>query len=136
MNISTMARAYSYIRFSTPEQAEGDSFRRQTELSEEYALKHKLVFDRSLNLRDEGLSAFKGDNRKKGALAVFLRAVETGLVKRGSFLLVESLDRLSRDTLSVQMTLFMELVNAGLNVVTLTDNQVYNQQTIDTDLSR
>lgn len=136
MNISTMARAYSYIRFSTPEQAQGDSFRRQTELSEDYAKDHKLIFDRSLNLRDEGLSAFRGDNRKKGALAVFLRAVETGLVKRGSFLLIESLDRLSRDTLSVQMTLFMELVNAGLNVVTLTDNQVYNQQTIDTDLSR
>ena len=131
-----MARAYSYIRFSTPEQAEGDSFRRQTELSEEYALKHKLVFDRSLNLRDEGLSAFSGDNRKKGALAVFLRAVESGLVKSGSFLLVESLDRLSRDTLSAQMTLFMELVNAGITVVTLTDEQVYNKQTIDADISR
>ena len=131
-----MARAYSYIRFSTPEQAEGDSFRRQTELSEEYAKEHKLIFDRSLNLRDEGLSAFKGDNRKKGALAVFLRAVETGLVKRGSFLLIESLDRLSRDTLSAQMTLFMQLVNAGITVVTLTDEQIYNQQTIDTDISR
>jgi len=131
-----MARAYSYIRFSTPEQAEGDSFRRQTELSEEYAKAHKLIFDRSLNLRDEGLSAFKGDNRKKGALAVFLRAVETGLVKRGSFLLIESLDRLSRDTLSAQMTLFMQLVNAGITVVTLADEQIYNQQTIDTDISR
>ena len=65
MNISTMARAYSYIRFSTPEQAEGDSFRRQTELSEDYAKAHKLIFDRSLNLRDEGLSAFKGDIHTK-----------------------------------------------------------------------
>ncbi len=131
-----MARAYSYIRFSTPEQAEGDSLRRQTELSEEYAKKHKLVFDRSLNLKDEGLSAFSGDNRKKGALAVFLKAVETGIVKSGSFLLVESLDRLSRDTLSAQMTLFMQLVNAGITVVTLADEQVYNKATIDADISR
>ena len=131
-----MARAYSYIRFSTPEQAEGDSFRRQTELSEEYAKKHKLVFDRSLDLHDKGLSAFSGDNRKKGALAVFLRAVEKGIVKPGSFLLIESLDRLSRDTLFAQMTLFMKLVNAGITVVTLTDEQVYSKETIDKDISR
>lgn len=131
-----MARAYSYIRFSTPEQAEGDSFRRQTELSEEYAKKRKLVFDRSLDLHDKGLSAFSGDNRKKGALAVFLRAVENGIVKPGSFLLIESLDRLSRDTLSAQMTLFMELVNAGITVVTLADEQLYSKETIDKDISR
>ena len=136
INITDMARAYSYIRFSTPEQAEGDSLRRQTELSESYAKRHKLVFDRSLNLKDEGLSAFSGDNRKKGALAVFLKAVETGIVKPGSFLLVESLDRLSRDTLSAQMTLFMQLINAGITVVTLTDEQVYSQTTIDADISR
>jgi DNA invertase Pin-like site-specific DNA recombinase len=131
-----MARAYSYIRFSTPEQAEGDSLRRQAELSENYALKHKLVFDRSLNLRDEGLSAFSGDNRKKGALAVFLRAVENGIVKPGSFLLVESLDRLSRDTITAQMSLFMDLINAGITVVTLADEQVYSKETINTDYGR
>jgi DNA invertase Pin-like site-specific DNA recombinase len=136
MNISTMARAYSYIRFSTPKQAEGDSFRRQTELSEEYALKQGLVFDRSLNLHDKGLSAFSGDNRTKGALAVFLKAVENGIVKRGSYLLIESFDRLSRDTLSAQMTLFMALVNAGITVITLTDEQVYSKETIDKDISR
>ena len=131
-----MARAYSYIRFSTPEQAEGDSLRRQAELSEDYALKHKLVFDRSLNLRDEGLSAFSGDNRKKGALAVFLRAVENGIVKPGSFLLVEPLDRLSRDTITAQMSLFMDLINAGITVVTLADEQVYSKETINTDYGR
>jgi hypothetical protein len=26
-------KAYSYVRFSTPEQAQGDSYRRQTELT-------------------------------------------------------------------------------------------------------
>lgn len=116
-----MARAYSYLRFSTPEQVEGDFLRRQAELSEDYAPKHKLVFDQSLKLRDEGLSAFNGDNRKKGALAVFLRAVENGIVKPGSFLPVESLDRLSRDTITAQMSPFMDLINAGITVVTLAD---------------
>ena len=131
-----MPRAYSYIRFSTPEQAEGDSLRRQLELSEEYAEKNHLLLDTSLKLRDLGKSAFSGYNRKKGALSVFLKAVEDRIVKPGSYLLVESLDRLSRDTLSEQMTLFMSLVNAGITVVTLADEQIYNKGNIDSDISR
>ena len=131
-----MARAYSYIRFSTPEQAAGDSFRRQTEKSEAYAKANGLRLDDSLDMHDKGLSAFTGANKKKGGLAVFLKAVETGIVRQGSYLLVESLDRLSRDTLTEQMTLFMQLVNSDITVVTLTDKQVYNKDTINTDISR
>ncbi len=41
-NEETKPRAYSYLRFSTPEQMKGDSFRRQTGLAEAYALKHEL----------------------------------------------------------------------------------------------
>ena len=40
---SNMPRCYSYIRFSTPEQALGDSLRRQTEMSEQYAKKKAAV---------------------------------------------------------------------------------------------
>jgi DNA invertase Pin-like site-specific DNA recombinase len=65
-----------------------------------------------------------------------LRAVESGIVPAGSFLLIESLDRLSRDTLSEQMTLFMTLINSGITVVTLADNQSYSKATINSDLSR
>ena len=134
--MSTAQKAYSYIRFSTPEQAEGDSYRRQTELSARYAEEHNLIVDESLSLYDKGLSGFTGENRSKGALSVFLKAVETGIVSRGSFLLVESLDRLSRDTLSEQMGLFIGLINAGLTVVTLADGQSYSKKTIDSDLSK
>ena len=72
-----MPKAYSYIRFSTPEQAKGDSFRRQTEASRKYAEDHGLVLDTSLNLFDQELSGRTGENRTKGALSVFIRAVET-----------------------------------------------------------
>jgi DNA invertase Pin-like site-specific DNA recombinase len=136
MLLEKMAKAYSYIRFSTAIQAQGDSMRRQTELSAQYAAKHGLALDQSLTLHDEGLSGYTGENRTKGALAVFLRAVETGIVCPGSYLLVESLDRLSRDTLTQQMTLFMGLINAGITVVTLADGQVYSQATIDADFTK
>jgi DNA invertase Pin-like site-specific DNA recombinase len=134
--MATLPRAYSYVRFSTPEQAKGDSLRRQTELSNRYAEVHGLTIDTSLSLHDKGLSGFTGENRSKGALSVFLKAVEAGLVPVGSFLLVESLDRFSRDTLSEQMGLFIGLINAGLTVVTLADGQRYSKTTIDSDLSK
>jgi DNA invertase Pin-like site-specific DNA recombinase len=136
MLIEKMAKAYSYIRFSTAIQSQGDSMRRQTELSAQYAAQHGLALDQSLTLHDEGLSGFTGENRTKGALAVFLKAVESGLVPPGSFLLVESLDRLSRDTLSQQMTLFMGLINSDIIVVTLTDGQVYSRASIDADFTK
>src|SRR5262249_43539901 len=95
---TTTPKTYSYIRFSTPEKASGDSHRRQAELSNRYAEEQVLNLDTFLSLCDLGVSGFTGENRRKGALALFLKAVETGKVPAGSFLLVESLDRLSRDT--------------------------------------
>lgn len=126
-----MATAYSYIRFSTPEQAKGDSLRRQMERSEKYAAEHRLTLDRTLNLNDRGLSGFTEENRKRGALGVFLKAVEVGIVKPGSYLLVESLDRLSRAKVTSALNLFTGLINAGIKIVTLIDGQVYSQQRVD-----
>ena len=89
-------KAYSYLRFSTPEQMRGDSYRRQTEMAERYAAKHGLTLDRELRMADEGISAFRAKNVRQGALGRFLRAIDDELVPEGSFLLVENLDRVSR----------------------------------------
>src|SRR5919202_870899 len=89
-------KAFSYLRFSTPEQMKGDSFRRQAVLAQEYASRHGLDLDTDLTFRDLGVSAFRGKNAETGRLGDFLQAVADGLVPPGSFLLVESLDRISR----------------------------------------
>jgi len=124
-------RAYSYIRFSTPEQIKGDSLRRQKERSEEYARKNNLELDYTLKLEDLGISAFKGKNAIEGALAGFLAAVQTGKVKKGSYLLIESLDRLSRDKMSMALSRFIDIINAGITIVTLIDEVQYNKESID-----
>jgi Resolvase, N terminal domain len=93
VNTAALPRAYSYIRFSTPQQAKGDSHRRQADKAARYAAEHGLVLDAELNLTDLGVSAYRGKNAKTGALGVFLRAVEDGTVPRGSFLLIENIDR-------------------------------------------
>lgn len=123
--------AYSYIRFSSPQQMQGDSLRRQTEASEAYAAEHGLYLDHSLNLRDLGISAYRGKNATEGALAGFLQAIQTGRVSVGSILLVESLDRLSRDHISYALTQFLSIINAGVTVVTLMDRMLYSREKIN-----
>ena len=63
--------AFSYLRFSTPEQGAGDSRRRQMAMAEKYAADHHLTLDQSLSFRDIGVSAFRGKNAKEGALRAF-----------------------------------------------------------------
>ena len=70
--------AYSYVRFSTPQQLKGDSLQRQLEASEQYVIENGLVLDETLNLRDLGISAFRGKNVERGALGAFIKAIESG----------------------------------------------------------
>ncbi len=105
-----MILAYSYIRFSTAEQAKGDSLRRQIELRENYLAGKNLQLDETLTMRDPGVSAFKGVNADEGALGSFLQAIDEGRVPHGSFLLVESLDRLSRASVDVALQLFLRII--------------------------
>lgn len=127
----TPVRAYSYIRFSTPEQAQGDSLRRQSTAAAAYAAAHGLELDDTLSLRDLGVSAFRGANAERGALRAFLTAVEDGRVPRGSYLLVESLDRLSRDKVTVAFNQFLDLIHAGIKLVTLIDQRLYSEESVD-----
>ncbi|MGE8940660.1 recombinase family protein [Leptospira interrogans] len=126
-------KAYSYLRFSTPEQMRGDSLRRQTELAQQYAATHGLDLDQKLTFRDLGVSAFRGRNIGVGKLGIFLEAVEDGLVEQGSYLLVESLDRISRLTARRALRVLEEIVDAGVNVVTLVDGRVFTKENLDED---
>jgi DNA invertase Pin-like site-specific DNA recombinase len=117
--------AYSYIRMSSEIQLKGDSLRRQIELSEQYAAEHELELVRNFKLHDIGVSAFKGDNIERGALGRFLEAIQAREIPTGSFLLVESLDRLSRQDITSSVSLFLDITNNGVNIATLADNQVY-----------
>ena len=121
------SKAYSYIRFSTPEQALGDSLRRQYESALAYATTHDLELDTELRYEDKGVSGFSGANIRKGALGQFLAAIDVGVVQPGSYLLVENLDRMSRQDPWEAMPLFQQIINAGITIVTLQDGRVWSQ---------
>lgn len=128
-------RAYSYVRMSTQRQLRGDSLRRQLEKSRAFADEHSLLLDDSL--RDLGVSAWKGRNFKHGALGRFLAMVESGEIPKGSYLLIESLDRLSREAVPDALTLFMAIINAGIVIATLgEDRQIYSRDRLNGDWTK
>jgi DNA invertase Pin-like site-specific DNA recombinase len=130
-----LKQAYSYVRFSSLAQAKGDSLPRQVKLAEDYAAKHNMQLDRELTFRDLGISAFRGKNKAEGALAAFIRACQTGRVQRGSALLVESLDRLSREQVRPALRLLLELIDDHhIEVHTLSDERIYGPGTQEMDL--
>ena len=127
--MSLMPKAYSYLRFSTADQIHGDSLRRQTTLAKEWCLKNGIpLVD---NYRNLGVSAFRSKNADKGALKAFLDRVESRVIEPGSYLIVESLDRLSRTDITYALQMFLGLINAGIVVVTLADDRVYDRNRIN-----
>lgn len=128
-------KAYSYIRFSTPEQQKGDSYRRQYELSQAYAEDHGLVLDEALTYKDFGVSAFKNSNVLVGQLGDFLNAIESGVVAHGSYLLVESLDRLSRAQISDALEVFLSILRNGITIVTLADGMEYSKEKVNNNFT-
>jgi hypothetical protein len=90
-------KVHSYTRFSTPEQSQGDSERRQIDAAGRWAKRNGYTIDDSLRMTDNGLSGYKGPHRTKGKFGEFLAAVEAGKVPEGSILVVENIDRVGRE---------------------------------------
>src|SRR5262249_54540071 len=115
----------------TAQQAEGGSLKRQTDLTEAYCQRKGLTLDDTLHLQDLGVSAFRGSNVREGALAGFLEACRVGRVPRGSTIVVESLDRLSRDQIRPALQLFLSLQDYGITIVTLQPEREYPPDATD-----
>jgi DNA invertase Pin-like site-specific DNA recombinase len=119
--------AYSYVRFSSPEQAQGDSLRRQAKAAAEWCERNRVSLDASTTLHDLGKSAYTGAHRKnpdRHALAAFLKLVEAGKVPPGSYLVVENLDRLSREEEVPACHLLTGILMAGVRVVQLKPSEL------------
>lgn len=121
-------KVYSYMRFSDVRQAAGASSDRQRAYAVKWAAEHGLALDENLSMRDEGMSAFHQRHVKRGALGIFLKAVEDGLVPPDSGLIVEGLDRLSRAEPIQAQAQLTSIITAGISVVTASDGKVYSRE--------
>lgn len=118
--------AYSYQRFSSPDQSKGDSLRRQDAALAAFLEREGLVLDTSLKFVDAGVSGYKGKHRADDtkALGNFLSLVKSGRIPAGSYLVVENLDRLSREAVTKALSLLLNLIEAGVCVVQLSPTEV------------
>ena len=126
--------AYSYERVSQATQALGRGLARQSDAAAAWAAQHGLTLDTRLALTDAGRSASKGHHLTKGALGKFLQLAQTGQLGSSPILLVEAIDRLSRqEPLDAIETILTGLVGSGVRIITLEDGAEYSRATLRSD---
>jgi DNA invertase Pin-like site-specific DNA recombinase len=112
-----MARkAFSYWRCSTKQQLDGGSEARQLALANEACERNGWILDKTLSLAEKGRSAYSGAHIAKGELGKLLAAIEQKTIPPGSVLIVESLDRLSRQILSTAVEVFKTILAGKVSI--------------------
>ncbi|WP_167761397.1 recombinase family protein [Duganella callida] len=129
-----MTKAYSYSRFSSDAQRQGTSIDRQQTLARKWCADNNVELSNDV-FADEAVSGFHGDNLASGALARFISHVERGDIERGSYLILENLDRLTRMNAWDASGLLQRLVKQlGIVVVTLRPHEMrfdHNSSALD-----
>lgn len=127
--------AISYLRFSSAIQGKGDSCTRQNASRDRWLEAHpEIPLKREMN--DLGLSAFSGKHVAKGDLGDFLALCESKefraeTARRDVYLLVENLDRLSRERILKALGQLEGILASGVKVVTLCDLKTYDSKSLD-----
>jgi len=120
-----MRTAIQYVRFSSKPQELGDSERRQVEAGRAWAAANGYQYRQMV---DRGLSAYHGDHLTKGLLGSFLVEVRARRVETGSVLIVEALDRLSRQKIVDALFLVLDILRHGVAIHDLFANKTYTAQ--------
>lgn len=123
----TMTRktpAYAYVRMSTVEQARGDSERRQLAQIERFLTENNAELIEPVFL--DRLSSFNGKNVKKGAIKDFLERVKRNEIEKGSILIIESFDRISRQGGYIAHSVILDIIKYGIDIATLSPVKKYS----------
>jgi len=119
-----MPTAYAYVRYSSAIQADGDSIERQTTPLDLFTKRFGVEIAQTFI--DEGVSSFKGDNIKRGRFRDILEMIESGEIRSGDFLVIESIDRISRQQMDETATQLYEILKKGINIYTTADERLYS----------
>lgn len=110
-----MPKAYAYVRWSTPNKAarRPDSHTRQTSPEAFTTATGVPVVETVI---DKGVSAFRGANARIGQLKGLLDRVENGEIEKGDYIIVESIDRLTRQKLNDSLDLIQSILKKGIRL--------------------
>jgi DNA invertase Pin-like site-specific DNA recombinase len=135
---------FCYCRFSTRATSRDNIPKRQLQRAKEYADRVGLELDAKLTA-DNGASDLKGTAIEKGSLAHFLNLVRAGKVKPRATLVIENLDRLSRQGPKATRQLIEQVTDSGVDVHILNlrltlkqgwENKLTDSVILDAELSR
>ena len=97
-------------------------------MTEEWIDQHPNLVLSKNDFIDEGVSGFDGSNVRKGALKRFLELVKIGKIPKGSILVIEQWDRLTRKNPMDAIPIVGDILNAGVEIQTLYPDQRYSQK--------
>jgi DNA invertase Pin-like site-specific DNA recombinase len=106
--------AIIYARFSTPSQEKGDSLNRQLADCRQFCQRHNLSVIEEI--ADLGRSAFKGEHLSIGNLGKLSERIISGEIPQGTVLVVEKLDRLSRQKPRIVQRWIEDVTENGITI--------------------
>jgi hypothetical protein len=122
-------RAISYIRFSSPRQELGTSLERQLAGTKDFCKRHNLFLDETIE--ELKTSGYKGKNLAVGKLKIFIAAVEAKKIPPGTVLVVESLDRLTRNSVLEATNLLTTILTNGVDIGLVTEDKIYSHEYVN-----
>lgn len=122
--------AISYQRFSSDRQKNNSSLDRQSDAIKSWLKQHPevVLIDEYV---DEAMSGWSGKHLEKGSLGKLLQAIEDGIVKKDTIILVEHFSRLSRQNIDKTEELLRRIWEHGITIATIRDNGLYPPSTIN-----
>lgn len=121
------------MRFSSSKQRKGASYERQLEATEKFCAQNNLILIDKIE--DKGVSGWNEDNLEEtAALGKLLKLIESGAIKKGTTLIVENLDRITRANLNKAVNLITGILEKGIDIVTTMDGKRYQKDASSTDL--
>jgi DNA invertase Pin-like site-specific DNA recombinase len=129
-----MPKAISYIRFSASHQGKGSTVERQSAYINEWLDNHPQIKLSSISAKDEGKSGYKGEHLNHG-LGKILKAIKSGEIKKGDYVLVEAIDRIGRLKSMDMISLINDIVSHGVSIITLEDSTEYSLATLNENAS-
>jgi DNA invertase Pin-like site-specific DNA recombinase len=134
MTAAAKPTAYSYERVSSGQQVGGGGLERQADMAAAWCKRNGYRLDSTLDLSDKGRSAYKGRHLTHGALGRFLQLAEEGKLPDSPVLLIETVDRLSRqEPMAALQKVAFALVDAGVVIVDLEDQRTYDRESLQGD---
>ena len=129
----TVTPCIIYARFSSAQQERGSSIERQLELARAHIAREgwtEIEF-----VEDRGRSAWKGDHLSKGNLGLLTKRIMSGEFEPGTVILVEKLDRLSRQDRRITRRWLEDVTDLGMGVATVDGGRLYTAKTLQANMT-